>query len=426
MNGLTKTLMTAALAVGATAAAVAAPRALIVVTNHADLGDTGKKTGYYLSEVSHPWKVLTAGGVAVDFASPKGGMAPLDPTSMDLTDAVNAEFWGNEANQTALSQTLSLADLNLKGYDAIVFAGGHGTMWDFSRDPSVAEATRTVYEQGGVVAAVCHGPAALVNAKLSNGKWLVDGKRVAAFTNAEEEAVGLTSVMPFLLETKLEQLGATVATAPNFETNVVVDGRLVTGQNPASATKLGEEVLRLVKSNASEKTNQSATTGQSPVLAAPYERMDGTVESLGQAYPNQVVLVVNTASRCGFTVQYEGLEALYQQYKEKGLVVVAFPSNDFGGQEPGSNEEILEFCTSRFNVTFPVKAKVPTKGENKAALYEALTGEKATFPGDVKWNFEKFIIDRQGAVVGRFPSRVKPQDPVLVTTLEAALSGQGE
>jgi len=219
---------------------------VIVVTNHGELAETGKPTGYYLSEVAHPWHVFTEAGYTVHFASPKGGFAPMDPKSFDLRDPVNKSFWHTlEAVQGVVS-TRDLATLDSENYDAIFFAGGHGTMWDLPDSTAVAESIAAIHERGGVVAAVCHGPAALVGVEI-DGAPLVRGKRVAAFTNAEESAVELTDAMPFLLQTKLEQLGAEFVPAPNFETNVVVDGRLVTGQNPASAKGAAMATVELIE-----------------------------------------------------------------------------------------------------------------------------------------------------------------------------------
>lgn len=165
--------------------------------------------------------------------------------------------------------------------------------------------------------------------------------------------------------------------------------------------------------------------GTAPMASTPaqvtYSNADGTTETLASAYPGKAVLVVNTASQCGYTPQYAGLESLFQKYKDRGLVVVAFPSNDYGGQEPGTDAEILEFCSTRFNVTFPVKAKMPTKGPGKSPLYAALTGPQSPFPGEVGWNFEKFLLDPSGKVVARFKSSVKPESDQLVAAVENAL-----
>jgi putative intracellular protease/amidase len=221
-------------------------RILIVVTNHAELGETGSTTGYFLSEVAHPWHVFTREGYAVDFASPLGGYAPMDPKSFDLSDPINKEFWHTLAAVEALVSTKDLSQIDSRDYAAIFFAGGHGTMWDFPGSADVIARITETYQNGGVVGAVCHGPAALVGVVI-DGQPLVAGKRVAAFTNDEENAVKLTEVMPFLLESKLKELGAEFVPAPNFQTNVVVDGRLVTGQNPASAEKAAEAIVQLLK-----------------------------------------------------------------------------------------------------------------------------------------------------------------------------------
>ena len=136
------------------------------------------------------------------------------------------------------------------------------------------------------------------------------------------------------------------------------------------------------------------------------------------AYKGKIVLVVNVASRCGFTPQYTGLEALYEKYKDQGLVIVGFPANNFGAQEPGTDEEIKTFCSSKYNVTFPMYSKISVKGADKAPLYEYLT---STGGGDVKWNFTKFLVGRDGKVIERFESKVEPQSPELTGAVEKAL-----
>jgi len=141
-----------------------------------------------------------------------------------------------------------------------------------------------------------------------------------------------------------------------------------------------------------------------------------------KAYSGKVVLLVNVASKCGFTPQYAGLEALYKKYQDKGLVIVGVPSNDFGAQEPGTAEEIKAFCSSKYEVTFPLMAKVHVVGAEKHPLYAALTGPDSAFPGEVKWNFQKFLIGRDGKLLARFKSQVKPDAPELVQAVEAALA----
>jgi len=224
----------------------AARSALIVVTNHGSLGDTGRATGYYLSEVAHPWRVFKDAGWSVEFASPRGGFAPMDPKSFDLEDPINERFWHTLEAVQGVANTRDLGEVDPRAYDALFFSGGHGAMWDFPEAESVRETIAGHYESGGVVAAVCHGPAALVGVELSNGKPLVAGKQVAAFTNAEERAVELTDAVPFLLESRLREAGAAFVPGAEFEANVVADQRLVTGQNPASAEKAAERVVALV------------------------------------------------------------------------------------------------------------------------------------------------------------------------------------
>lgn len=219
---------------------------LFVLSGHTELGDSGEKTGYYLSEVAHPWHVITEAGFGVDFVSPAGGAVEMDPKSRDLDDPINKLFMESDAAKN-LEATMAPADIDPANYRAIYYAGGHGAMWDFPDAPKLAEAAATIWENGGIVAAVCHGPAGLINIKLSDGSYLVDGKKVAAFTNAEEEAVELTDTVPFLLATKLEERGAIHVPADNFAEQVVVDDRLVTGQNPASATGAGKAIVDLLK-----------------------------------------------------------------------------------------------------------------------------------------------------------------------------------
>ena len=219
---------------------------LVVLTSHAQMGDTGKPTGFFLGELTHPLEVFEKAGVPVELASIQGGEPPVD--GLDLEDKINARYWNNPEFRAKLSATKKLSDLNPADYSAVFFSGGHGTMWDFPDDPSVQKFAREIYGAGAPVGAVCHGPAALVNVKLSDGTFLVAGKEVSAFTNSEEEKVGLTKVVPFLLATKLEERGAKHPGAPDFQKQVVASGNLVTGQNPASAAGVAEKMVELLKS----------------------------------------------------------------------------------------------------------------------------------------------------------------------------------
>lgn len=220
-------------------------RALIVLTSHGELGDTGRATGFYLPEAAHPWQVFTGVGMQVDLVSVRGGKPPVD--GEDLSDPVQKEFLDDPEMTGKLEHTLKPGQIDPADYDVVLYAGGHGVMWDFPGNSELAALARQVYEAGGIVAAVCHGPAGLVDLTLSDGSYLVAGKRVAAFTDAEEAAVGLTEVVPFLLASTLVERGAEHVPAPNFQVQVVTDGRLVTGQNPASATGTAEAVVAVLR-----------------------------------------------------------------------------------------------------------------------------------------------------------------------------------
>ncbi len=220
-----------------------AARVLLVLTSHDDLGGI-RETGFYVDEAAEPWQVFTAAGYSVDLASVQGGVPPRD--GRRIGDAVQDAFLNDPQMARLLAHTPALADVDATGYDAVFYVGGHGTMWDFPTSPDVARVGREVYQGGGVVAAVCHGPAALLNLTLADGTHLVDGRQVTGFTNAEEQAVGLAEVVPFLLADEMSARGATHLAAANFTANVVVDGRLVTGQNPQSAAGVAREVVAVL------------------------------------------------------------------------------------------------------------------------------------------------------------------------------------
>jgi putative intracellular protease/amidase len=171
----------------------------------------------------------------------------MDPKSKDLKDPENKKFFENKVLMKQLDNTVAIAKVDASKFDAIVFAGGHGTMWDFHNSESLNKLTAKIYEKGGVVAAVCHGPAALINVKLSSGDYLIKGKSVTGFTNKEEDIVQLSSQMPFMLETEMIKRGAKFSNAKPWKEKVVVDGRLITGQNPASASALGSQIVKVLK-----------------------------------------------------------------------------------------------------------------------------------------------------------------------------------
>ena len=219
---------------------------LVFVTSHDRFGETEKKTGYYLPEVSHAVASFRAAGFDIDFASPRGGHAPVDPSSVDRSDADNRALLDDAALSKKLRETLSPDEVDLSRYDAVFFAGGMGTMWDFAQDARLGQLAAAMYERGGVVAAVCHGPAALLSARLSNGAPLVEGRDVASFSNAEERAAGHVGVIPYMLESELQAKGARYSSAPLWQAHVAVSERLVTGQNPASTRGVAAEVVRLL------------------------------------------------------------------------------------------------------------------------------------------------------------------------------------
>lgn len=218
-------------------------RILIATTSHSRKGNTGQPTGAYLSEVAHPYDVFVRAVFSVDLASVRGGEIPLD--GVEDADAPSRAFMTDRADE--LKHSMAAKEVDASRYDAILFAGGHGAMWDLPDNADFARVARTIYEGGGVVAAVCHGPAALVNVKLSDGSYLVAGKRVSAFTNEEEHQVKLASVVPFLLADKLTERGAQHEGTAPWQKHVVVSERLVTGQNPASSAGVAEAVVQLLR-----------------------------------------------------------------------------------------------------------------------------------------------------------------------------------
>jgi len=219
------------------------PRILMVVTGHGTFPKSGKQTGLWLSEFAEPWQIFVNAGCEVTVAVPGGGEVPIDPRSM--TDEAQPENTG--AALVALRDPVPLREVDGSGFDALFFPGGHGTMFDFPNNPSVQRIVETFRNSDRPVALVCHGPAALVGAETEGGQPLVKGRRVTAFANSEEEAVELSDQVPFLLESRLEELGAAVETAPDFSEHVVVDGLLITGQNPAASAKAAEKLLEQIR-----------------------------------------------------------------------------------------------------------------------------------------------------------------------------------
>jgi putative intracellular protease/amidase len=220
---------------------------LMVLTSHDQLGDTGRRTGFWLEEFAAPYFVFRDAGVGLTLASPGGGQPPIDPKSdmpENQTPAM-ARFKKDKAAQKALSQTVKLADMKAEDFDTIFYVGGHGPMWDLAESPVSIALLESFYNSGKPIALVCHSPGVLRHVTYK-GAPLVKGKRVTGFTNGEEAEVQLTKVVPFLVEDELKRLGANFEKLPNWEPFSIVDGRLITGQNPASSTSTAKALLRLL------------------------------------------------------------------------------------------------------------------------------------------------------------------------------------
>jgi len=221
---------------------------LMVLTSHDKLGDTGKKTGFWLEEFAAPYYVFKDAGAQITIASPKGGQPPLDPSS-DTDDAQTAatkRFKGDEAARMDLAQSAVLSSVSADGFDAIFYPGGHGPLWDLSEDADSIKLIETFASSDRPVGAVCHAPAVFRHPKGADGKPLVSGKTVTGFTNTEEEGVGLTKVVPFLVEDMLKANGGKYEKGGDWVSFVVTDGKLVTGQNPASSEEAARRLLGML------------------------------------------------------------------------------------------------------------------------------------------------------------------------------------
>jgi len=221
---------------------------LMVLTSHDELGSTGKKTGFWLEEFAAPYYVFKDAGAEITLASPKGGQPPLDPKSADkdFQTPATERFNKDREAQAALAHTAALKTVAAEDYAAIFYPGGHGPLWDLAEDPASIAMIETMSAQGKPVAAVCHGPGVLRHARLAAGAPLVQGRRVTGFANTEEAAVGLTEVVPFRVEDELRKAGGNYSKGADWQAYVIVDGNLVTGQNPASSEPAARAVLKLL------------------------------------------------------------------------------------------------------------------------------------------------------------------------------------
>ncbi|HDR8982643.1 type 1 glutamine amidotransferase domain-containing protein [Burkholderia vietnamiensis] len=224
-------------------------KVLIVLTSHDTLGNTGEKTGFWLEELAAPYYVLKDAGVEITLASVKGGQPPLDPKSNEAafqTDATR-RFEADAVARAALATTLKLSDISVDAFDAVFYPGGHGPLWDLAEDANSIALIERAFTTGKPVAAVCHAPGVLRHVKAPDGKPLVQGKSVTGFTNTEEQAVGLTEVVPFLVEDMLKANGGIYTKADDWQPYAVVDGLLITGQNPASSEHVAHALFEQLK-----------------------------------------------------------------------------------------------------------------------------------------------------------------------------------
>lgn len=218
---------------------------LMVLTSHDQLGDTGKKTGFWLEEFAAPYYVFRDASAEITIASPKGGQPPLDPKSdeADAQTPATERFKSDTDAQAALANTVVLSDIDISDFDAVFYPGGHGPLWDLAEDAGSINIIEDAIKAGKPVAAVCHAPGVLKNVKGADGKAIVAGKKVTGFANSEEEAVGLTDIVPFLVEDMLKANGGIYAKGDDWSEFVLEDGLLITGQNPASSEKAAQMLL---------------------------------------------------------------------------------------------------------------------------------------------------------------------------------------
>eukprot|EP01087_Luapelamoeba_hula_P012902 TRINITY_DN3652_c0_g1_i1.p1 TRINITY_DN3652_c0_g1~~TRINITY_DN3652_c0_g1_i1.p1 ORF type:complete len:230 (-),score=44.20 TRINITY_DN3652_c0_g1_i1:25-714(-) len=219
---------------------------LIILTSHDRMGDTDKKTGFWLEELAAPYYAFVDAGVSVTLASPKGGQPPIDPTSLkdeSQTDATK-RFQADEQANALLASTKKLSEVDASTFDAVFYPGGHGPLWDLADDATSIRIIQTTLASGKAVASVCHGPVVLRNVTdASTGEPIVKGKRVTGFSNSEEKAVGLTEVVPFSLEDEFKKQGGLYSKGDDWEVHVAIDGRLITGQNPGSSEATAQMLL---------------------------------------------------------------------------------------------------------------------------------------------------------------------------------------
>ncbi|RXD03576.1 type 1 glutamine amidotransferase domain-containing protein [Sphingomonas sp. UV9] len=218
---------------------------LMILTSHDTLGDTGRKTGFWLEELAAPYYIFKDAGAEITLASPKGGQPPLDPKSNEPDSQTDdtRRFEADGEAQAALASTVKLADVSATDFDTVFYPGGHGPLWDLAEDATSIDLIETTLAAGKPVALVCHAPGVLRHVKTADGRPLVEGKTVTGFANSEEDAVGLTDVVPFLVEDELTAKGGVYSRGPDWGSYVVQDGLLITGQNPGSSAAAARALL---------------------------------------------------------------------------------------------------------------------------------------------------------------------------------------
>lgn len=224
-------------------------KVLMVLTSHDQMGDTGHKTGFWLEEFTAPYYVFKDAGADITIASPKGGQPPVDPNSEtdDALTETTRRFQEDAHAKESLASTKKLADVDMAEYDALFYPGGHGPLWDLVNNEKSMALIKTAYEQDKVIGAVCHAPAVFKNVEIKPGQNIVGGREVTGFSNSEEEAAGLTNVVPFLLEDMLKENTATYSKGDDWAPHIVVDGRLITGQNPASSEGAAKAMVQTLQ-----------------------------------------------------------------------------------------------------------------------------------------------------------------------------------
>lgn len=241
------------------------PRILMIVTSNSLMGNTGQPTGVWAEELAVPYFALVDAGAQVDLASPAGGVVPIDPASIKdrgLNEDATERFLGDELAQSKVASTRKAIELDMAPFDAVFFPGGHGTMWDLPNDAGVTRMVEQAFTTGKLIASVCHGAAGLVTARRPDGRSIVYGRRISSFTDSEEAALALTSIVPFRLESTLRELGGLFERAENWRPFAVRDGQLVTGQNPQSSALVAQQLLQALG-----LSKRSAATSQSTIAS---------------------------------------------------------------------------------------------------------------------------------------------------------------